>query len=60
MAKKIDRAIEYVKSRIDDYSNPGAYQEKEWYEKCEAKVDILEEVLSTLESIKNDKDKRIS
>jgi len=50
--KKIDKAIEYVKSRLDDYNHPGAYHEAEWYVKCEAKADILEEVLSTLERIK--------
>jgi len=52
VAKKIDKAIEYVKSRIDDYAHPGSYQEQEWYAKCEAKVDILEEVLARLEQIK--------
>lgn len=52
MTRKIDKAIEFVKYRIDDYSRPGSYQEEEWYAKCEAKVDILEEVLYRLEQIK--------
>jgi len=52
VAKKIDKAIEYVKSRLDDYSHPGSYQEQEWYAKCEAKSEILEEVLHRLEQIK--------
>lgn len=51
-SKKIDKAIEYVKSRLGDYQNPGSYQEAEWYIKCDAKADILEEVLSRLEGIK--------
>lgn len=50
--KKIDQAIEFVKSRLEDYQNPGSYQEAEWYARCDAKADILEEVLSRLESIK--------
>lgn len=53
--KKIDQAIEYIESRLDDYKNPGTYQEAEYYAKCEAKADILEEVLSRLQSIKEGK-----
>jgi len=52
VASKIDKAIEFVKSRLDDYSHPGSYQEAEWYAKCESKVGILEEVLARLEQIK--------
>jgi len=52
MASKIDQAIAFVESRLEDYQNPGSYQEQEWYDKCAAKADILEEVLYRLQQIK--------
>ena len=48
---KIEKAIASVKFEIDYYSKPGGYQDEEYYVRCRAKVDILEEILCRLEDI---------
>lgn len=50
--KKIDQAIKEVRDLIEEYSSPMTYQESEYYERCRAKVDVLEDLLHTLERIK--------
>lgn len=49
---EIDQAIDFVKTEIDCFRNPGGYMDREYYIRCEAKVDILEDVLYRLEKIK--------
>ena len=50
--KKIDQAIEMVTNLLEEFNTPITYQEPEYYERCQAKADILEEVLANLKSIK--------
>ncbi len=45
---KIKEMIKYVEAEIASYSDPGAYQPDEYYIRCSAKVDILEDVLYNL------------
>ena len=40
--------IREVQNRIFDYQNPGSYLDDDYYIRCDAKADILEEVLSSL------------
>ena len=54
MATKIEHAIKAVEVRIADFKNPGGYLDAEWYVKCAAKVDVLEEILSVLQELKNE------
>ena len=53
--KKIDQAIEYVKTELEFLSAPGSYQEPEYYQRCAAQSDILEDVLHRLQHIKEGK-----
>ena len=48
---KLERAIAAIEFEIEYYSSPGGYQEEEYYVRCKAKVDILEEILYTLRGI---------
>ncbi len=48
---KIKRMIEYVEGEIKSYSDPGPYNPEEYYIKCDAKVDILEDVLYNLQKL---------
>ena len=50
--KEIDQAIEYVEGLLEEYQNPMSYCEAEYYERCRAKADVLEDVLQTLQTIK--------
>ena len=50
--KKIDRAIEKVKELIKEYDDPAPYQRTEYYELCRGKINVLEDLLYSLEQIK--------
>jgi len=50
--KKIDRAIAFVEQELKYVSDPGEGMDSEYYIKCAAKEDILDEVLYRLEQIK--------
>lgn len=50
---KIDKAIEYVEMELESYKHPGAYLDEEYYIQCDAKVDVLQDVLYRLKSIKD-------
>ena len=52
---KINKAIEYVEMLLEDYKNPGTYCGVEYYERCRAKADVLEDVLTQLKAIKESK-----
>jgi hypothetical protein len=45
----VEEILKFLRERRDDYDDPGGYMEEEWYIKCSAKVDILEEVINTIE-----------
>ncbi len=49
---KIDKIINKLKYEIKYYDSPGSYQDRDYYEKCEAKASILEEILSFVEELK--------
>ncbi|HET8688503.1 MAG TPA: hypothetical protein VFM18_17970 [Methanosarcina sp.] len=51
---KLDKAIAIVKAEIECFDNPGAYHEEEYYVRCRAKVDVLEDVLHYLEELKKE------
>lgn len=53
--KKIDQAIEHVETELEFVRNPGSYQDPEYYVRCKAQVDILEDVLYRLKQIKEGK-----
>ena len=48
---KIKEMIEFVEFEIKMYDNPGSYQDPEYYTKCSAKVDVLEDVLYRLKEM---------
>jgi hypothetical protein len=45
----IDQVLDMLRSRVKDYKEPGRYMEEEWYVKCAAKVEVLEDVISDIE-----------
>jgi hypothetical protein len=45
---KLDDLLEYLTGLLNDYGNPMTYQESEYYDKCKAKVDILEDIIGEL------------
>ena len=46
---KVEQILELLRKYRDDYNDPGGYMEEEYYIKCMAKVDVLEDVISTIE-----------
>ena len=49
---KIDKIINKIKMEIEYHNHPGGYQDMDYYSRCEAKVDILEDVLYYVEQVK--------
>jgi hypothetical protein len=45
----VEQILELLRQHRDDYNDPGGYQEEEWYIKCAAKVDVLDDMISTIE-----------
>ena len=46
----VNEILEMMKYELDSYENPGAYLEDTWYAKCDAKADILREMIVRIES----------
>ena len=53
---KIDDAIEYVTTELAYAKNPGTYMDEEYYIRCSAKADILDDVLYRLIQLRDDPD----
>ena len=49
----VNEILEMMKYELDSYENPGAYLESTWYAKCDAKADILREMIDRIESSQN-------
>jgi hypothetical protein len=45
----VEEILELLRSRKADYEDPGAYLDEMWYIKCAAKVDVLDDVIDTIE-----------
>lgn len=54
MNNKLEKLLKYLKERKEDYNKPVAYQEDDWYIRCQAKSDILEEVIEEVTSLLKD------
>ncbi len=52
---KLDEAIEYVEYEIAYYNDPRTYQSQEYYARCEAKAQVLGEVLYRLKELNKPK-----
>jgi hypothetical protein len=51
MTDKLDKLLKYLVDRKEGLDKPVAYQEDEWYIRCEAKSDMLEEVINEVKSL---------
>ncbi len=56
MCNKIEKAIRYVEMELEFVKNPGTYCDSEYYVRCAAKADILEDVLAYLKKVKEDQE----
>lgn len=45
----VEEILELLRSTRDDYNDSGGYMEESWYVKCAAKVDVLDEMIDTIE-----------
>lgn len=49
----VNEILEMMKYELESYENPGAYLSESWYTKCNAKADILREMIDRIESSQN-------
>ena len=47
----VGTVLEMLRSEAADFRNPGNYLEEEWYVKCAAKVEVLDDMISRIESM---------
>jgi hypothetical protein len=45
----VEEILELLRQHKEDYEDPGSYMEESWYVKCAAKVDVLDDVIRTIE-----------
>lgn len=45
----VEQILELLRGYRDDYNDPGGYMEEEWYIKCAAKVDVLDDMINLIE-----------
>ena len=53
---KLQKLLEYCEYQKKYYDNPGQYEDDEYYIKCQAKSDMLEDVISEIKSLVENKD----
>jgi hypothetical protein len=46
----VEEILELLRSEVETYENPGSYCESEWYDKCRAKAEILNDLIYIIES----------
>lgn len=46
----VEEILELLRSTKEDYENPGSYMEEEWYIKCAAKADVLDDMIYAIKS----------
>lgn len=50
MPDKLESFLKYLEEKKEDYRKPVFYQEEDWYIRCEAKADILEDLIAEVKS----------
>ena len=45
----VEEILKKIKDELDMYRNPGSYMPEEYYIRCEAKAEALEEVIYIIE-----------
>lgn len=45
----VEQILELLRSTRDNYADPGGYMDEMWYIKCAAKVDVLDDVIDTIQ-----------
>lgn len=51
MTDKLERLLKYLIERKKGFDEPMTYQEEEYYDDCESKSNILEEVIAEVQSL---------
>jgi hypothetical protein len=51
MTDKLERLLKYLVDRKDGLDKPVSYQEDDWYIRCEAKSDMLAEIIDEVKSL---------
>jgi hypothetical protein len=48
---KLERLLKYLVERKKGLDEPVAYQENDWYHRCDAKSDMLAEIIDEVNSL---------
>ena len=51
MSDKLERLLKYLVERKENYDKPMTYQDDDYYIRCDAKADMLEEVIDEVKSL---------
>jgi hypothetical protein len=60
MTDKLERLLKYLVARKEYLDTPVMYQEEEYYNDCQAKSNMLEEVIDEVKSLIKETDEQIS